>query len=207
MTGSNGICPEHDREHYVISDETVTWNFIVTEEDGAYTWTAEPVEEGNDDICKVAHDWIVTFDADNGTEPQTQNVRYEGKATKPADPTKEGNWKFVAWYLGENEFDFDTVITDDITLTAHWNKTPSVVEPKAAAYRALLRTDRRHIHSQRNRNTCRRAQIHSNRGCQGLRSLLRKHKAQRKNPVRRCRNARSKGRRSCCSYPQALLRP
>ena len=135
MTGSNGICPEHDREHYVISDETVTWNFIVTEEDGAYTWTAEPVEEGNDDICEVAHDWIVTFDADNGTEPQTQNVRYEGKATKPADPTKEGNWKFVAWYLGENEFDFDTVITDDITLTAHWNKTPSVVEPKAAAYR------------------------------------------------------------------------
>ena len=135
MTGSNGICPEHNREHYVISDETVTWNFIVTEEDGAYTWTAEPVEEGNDDICEVAHDWIVTFDADNGTEPQTQNVRYEGKATKPADPTKEGNWKFVAWYLGENEFDFDTVITDDITLTAHWNKTPSVVEPKAAAYR------------------------------------------------------------------------
>ena len=135
MTGSNGTCPEHDREHYVISDETVTWNFIVTEEDGAYTWTAEPVEEGNDDICEVAHDWIVTFDADNGTEPQTQNVRYEGKATKPADPTKEGNWKFVAWYLGENEFDFDTVITDDITLTAHWNKTPSVVEPKAAAYR------------------------------------------------------------------------
>lgn len=135
MTGSNGTCPEHDREHYVISDETVTWNFIVTEEDGAYTWTAEPVEEGNDDICKVAHDWIVTFDADNGTEPQTQNVRYEGKATKPADPTKEGNWKFVAWYLGEEVYDFDTVVTGDITLTAHWNKTPSVVEPKAAAYR------------------------------------------------------------------------
>ena len=123
MTGSNGICPEHDREHYVISDETVTWNFIVTEEDGAYTWTAEPVEEGNDDICEVAHDWIVTFDADNGTEPQTQNVRYEGKATKPADPTKEGNWKFVAWYLGEEVYDFDTVVTGDITLTAHWEET------------------------------------------------------------------------------------
>ena len=123
MTGSNGICPEHNREHYVISDETVTWNFIVTEEDGAYTWTAEPVEEGNDDICEVAHDWIVTFDADNGTEPQTQNVRYEGKATKPADPTKEGNWKFVAWYLGEEVYDFDTVVTGDITLTAHWEET------------------------------------------------------------------------------------
>ena len=123
MTGSNGTCPEHDREHYVISDETVTWNFIVTEEDGAYTWTAEPVEEGNDDICEVAHDWIVTFDADNGTEPQTQNVRYEGKATKPADPTKEGNWKFVAWYLGEEVYDFDTVVTGDITLTAHWEET------------------------------------------------------------------------------------
>ena len=123
MTGSNGICPEHDREHYVISDETVTWNFIVTEEDGAYTWTDEPVEEGNDDICEVAHDWIVTFDADNGTEPQTQNVRYEGKATKPADPTKEGNWKFVAWYLGEEVYDFDTVVTGDITLTAHWEET------------------------------------------------------------------------------------
>ena len=66
----------------------------------------------------------MTFNPDNGEPAFTQNVEYEGKATEPA-PEKTG-YTFDGWYLDEAEepFDFDTIITSDITLTAKWHVTP-----------------------------------------------------------------------------------
>ena len=61
--------------------------------------------------------YIVTFDS--GVDAQT--VEHGSKANKPSDPEKEG-YTFLAWYNGEEKFDFDTPITADITLTARWEK-------------------------------------------------------------------------------------
>ena len=64
--------------------------------------------------------YTVTFDSDGGSDVASQTIEEGTRATKPADPTKEG-YDFVGWYNGNTEFEFDEVITGDITLTAEWN--------------------------------------------------------------------------------------
>ena len=63
--------------------------------------------------------YLVKFDSQGGSAVASQYVEPGSKVVKPADPTKTGN-KFLGWYLNDVEFDFDTVITTDITLTAKW---------------------------------------------------------------------------------------
>lgn len=64
--------------------------------------------------------FTVTFDSDGGSAVASQTIEEGNKAIKPEDPTKKG-YDFVGWYNGNTEFDFDEVITGDITLTAKWN--------------------------------------------------------------------------------------
>ncbi len=74
----------------------------------------------------VTEVYTVTFDSYGGTPvPPVQEVEYGLTATKPADPTLKG-YTFAFWYLGEDEqnataYDFDTPVTENITLTAKWN--------------------------------------------------------------------------------------
>ena len=74
----------------------------------------------------VTEVYTVTFDSYGGTPvPPAQEVEYGLTATKPADPTLKG-YTFAFWYLGEDEqnataYDFDTPVTENITLTAKWN--------------------------------------------------------------------------------------
>ena len=124
--------PDAPRTHKLLTQETVQWRLYATPEADEkignnvlnHVWEAEPVEAGKDDVCTIAHNWVVTFDPANGGDTFTQNVEYEGKATEPA-PEKTG-YTFDGWYLDEAEepFDFDTIITSDITLTAKWHVTP-----------------------------------------------------------------------------------
>lgn len=121
------------RTHKLMTQETVQWRLYATSEADEkignnvlnHVWEAEPVKAGKDDVCTIAHNWVVTFDPNNGGDTFTQNVEYEGKAIKPTpDPEKTG-YTFDGWYLdGEEEpFDFGTTITSDITLTAKWHVT------------------------------------------------------------------------------------
>ena len=77
----------------------------------------------------VTEVYTVTFDSYGGTPvPPAQEVEYGLTATKPADPTLKG-YTFAFWYLGEDEqnataYDFDTPVTENITLTAKWHITP-----------------------------------------------------------------------------------
>ena len=121
------------RTHKLLTQETVQWRLYATPEADEkignnvlnHVWEAEPVEAGKDDVCTIAHNWVVTFNPDNGGDTFTQDVEYEGKATEPAAPEKTG-YTFDGWYLDEAEapFSFDTTITSDITLTAKWHVTP-----------------------------------------------------------------------------------
>ena len=121
------------RTHKLLTQETVQWRLYATSEADEkignnvpnHVWAADPVTPGTDDVCEIAHNWVVTFDPNNGGDTFTQNVEYEGKATEPTPaPEKEG-YAFTGWYLDEAEepFSFDTTITSDITLTAKWHVT------------------------------------------------------------------------------------
>ena len=88
--------------------------------------------------CKADDDdeptyYTVTFDSDGGTEVKPQKIESGKKATKPeTDPTKTATeaetYTFAGWYTSEDEgttlsdtaFDFNTAITDNISLYAKW---------------------------------------------------------------------------------------
>lgn len=118
------------RTHKLLTQETVQWRLYATPEADEkigsnvlnHVWAADPVTPGTDDVCEIAHNWVVTFDPNGGTPvPLAQEVEYGHTATKPVEPTLKG-YTFDGWYLdGEEEpFDFGTTITSDITLTAKW---------------------------------------------------------------------------------------
>ena len=60
----------------------------------------------------------VTFQSEGGSEVASQ-IRANTPADRPADPTKEG-YTFIGWYKGESEWNFETPVTADLTLTAKW---------------------------------------------------------------------------------------
>lgn len=60
----------------------------------------------------------VTFQSEGGSEVASQ-IRANTPAARPADPTKEGH-TFIGWYNGESEWNFETPVTEKLTLTAKW---------------------------------------------------------------------------------------
>ena len=69
--------------------------------------------------------YTVTFNANgHGTTPQEQTIASGGKAPEPTAPTATG-YTFGGWYTDkacsdDKKFDFNTPITEDITLYAKW---------------------------------------------------------------------------------------
>ena len=74
----------------------------------------------------VTEEYTVTFNAYGGfPTPDEQHVKSGEKAVLPDDPTLKGH-TFAFWYLGEDKqnataYNFDTPVTENITLTAKWN--------------------------------------------------------------------------------------
>ncbi|MBO7121729.1 MAG: InlB B-repeat-containing protein [Treponema sp.] len=74
----------------------------------------------------------VTFDTDGGTPASiaAQTVTSGAKATKPADPTKDGYGSFD-WMNGDSVYDFNAPVTSNLNLKAKWyvgSKKPSVAK-------------------------------------------------------------------------------
>lgn len=67
---------------------------------------------------EVTGAYTVTFQSEGGSEVASQ-IRANTPADRPADPTKEG-YTFIGWYNGESEWNFETPVTADLTLTAKW---------------------------------------------------------------------------------------
>ena len=75
---------------------------------------------------KATTHYSVSFISDDSIV-STQTVAYNGTATKPDDPTKNG-YKFLGWYTEEGtEYNFTESITKSITLTAKWEKDTTPV--------------------------------------------------------------------------------
>nr|MCR5787771.1 InlB B-repeat-containing protein [Bacilli bacterium] len=71
------------------------------------------------------HDKILITSEVNG-ETEEKLVPYNNKLTKPEDPEKPGH-DFIGWFVGDEEFDFDQEVTDDIELVAKFEKVEYTV--------------------------------------------------------------------------------
>jgi len=65
--------------------------------------------------------FTITFITGTDTAIADQKIKTDGKVEKPADPVREG-YLFAGWYIEETQYDFDTVVTKDLELTAKWEK-------------------------------------------------------------------------------------
>ena len=73
-------------------------------------------------MCKV------NFNSNGGSEVQSQWVKSVDRVLKPADPTREG-YTFDCWTFGLLEYNFNSPVTQNITLVAQWTQnTMSVVQ-------------------------------------------------------------------------------
>lgn len=76
---------------------------------------------------KVETNHTVYFNCGGKAEGSTKVVQYGEKVTPPADPKADG-YRFEGWYTQENggvPFDFDKIITEDVTVYAHWSVKPA----------------------------------------------------------------------------------
>ncbi len=74
------------------------------------------------DKNKDATSYTITFNTDGGSLVNNQNVLEGEKVIKPSDPTKEG-YTFEYWTYQDLEFDFNTTVKNNITLTAKWTES------------------------------------------------------------------------------------
>jgi uncharacterized repeat protein (TIGR02543 family) len=67
----------------------------------------------------------VSFDSAGGSPVPSQEVAYDGTATRPADPVRAG-YAFEGWFAPDAgmPFPFATPITESLTLTANWAALP-----------------------------------------------------------------------------------
>jgi uncharacterized repeat protein (TIGR02543 family) len=86
--------------------------------------TDEDPEDPTDPVDPVDPiTYVVTFNSDGGSAVEAITVDEDTAVTAPNDPTKEG-FTFVYWYLDDAgvAYDFATLVTEDITLTALWEE-------------------------------------------------------------------------------------
>lgn len=63
--------------------------------------------------------FTVTFNLNGGIGTSTQTVVEGNKATRPNNPSRNG-YNFAGWLLNGKEYDFNSIVTGNITLEAKW---------------------------------------------------------------------------------------
>ncbi len=78
-------------------------------------------EKEKDKQTEEVEEYKVTFNPNGGSVVESITVKKGEKITKPEDPKRTG-YEFVSWKINEEDFDFQTEINENITLTATWKK-------------------------------------------------------------------------------------
>lgn len=124
---------------------------------------ADPVKEGStfsgwyiDTECTTLFDWnstvvthttlyagwdlvtyTVIFDLNGGTGSiSNQNIAPNGTVTAPSEPSRTG-FVFLGWFLKGNEYDFNALVTSNMTLVAKWTE----VDPAKTYYKVVFDAD------------------------------------------------------------------
>lgn len=63
--------------------------------------------------------WTITFDSNGGNDVDNMIIE-NGQTIKSVPEVEREGYTFVGWFYNNQEFDFDTVITKNITLKAKW---------------------------------------------------------------------------------------
>ncbi len=63
----------------------------------------------------------------NIDNPYVIKVEKDGYVKKPSDPVRAG-YNFVGWYKNDKLYDFNTKVSENITIEAKWEKTGDSVE-------------------------------------------------------------------------------
>ena len=97
------------------------FNAVVTGNITIYAvWEAEEVTPP-----APAVEYTVTFDTAGGSYIPAQTISEGGKAAKPVDPVLNG-YAFEGWYYNNAAYNFDAVVTGNITISAKWTKLHTV---------------------------------------------------------------------------------
>ena len=86
-----------------------------------YGNTTDPIEATLTILEAEGNVYTVTFNSNGGSEVKNRRVAENGSIVEPSEPTREG-YTFQGWYLGDEEFNFNSKITSNITLTARWQE-------------------------------------------------------------------------------------
>ena len=125
--GATIVSPSHNNRQLTIDPKTSndpanTSPKLVLGADGV---------KGSFGLMRQVGDMTVTFNANGGSDVAAQTVEWNDKATKPADPTRDG-YVFTGWYSDEaltKAWDFDTnAVTGNVTLYAGWTKQAAGVD-------------------------------------------------------------------------------
>ncbi len=65
--------------------------------------------------------FTVSFDTSGGSEIEEQKVKLGETATEPQTIPQKAGYDFVCWQNGDKDYDFSTVIVNNIKLTAKWS--------------------------------------------------------------------------------------
>ena len=83
--------------------------------------------QSNLDEVRDSHNYYtVTFDTAGGSSIDSVVVKDGDAIEKPSDPNRDG-YNFVGWYLGDIEYDFASLVTEDLTLIAKWEEVSEEV--------------------------------------------------------------------------------
>ena len=85
--------------------------------------------------------YTVKFDTAGGNTIADKTVEKGSTVAKPENPKRDG-YTFIAWYHNDTQFNFSTTITNNITLTAKWEKNKDikyVIEDVADSYVGQVR--------------------------------------------------------------------
>ena len=96
--------------------EPVSGTYNVTET-GTYTFTA--TSNAGLTTQKTVQVYSITFDSDGSSAVDRQLVVKDGTATEPTAPQKNG-YTFEGWMNNQTAWDFENIVTKDLTLTAKW---------------------------------------------------------------------------------------
>lgn len=99
------------------NNELYDFNSVVTSE-----ITLEAKWYSNENIY-----YSVIFNLNGGGSTYSEQVASGTKITKPSNPVRDG-YTFSGWYYKNEKYDFNKVVTSNMTLTAHWEKEETTKE-------------------------------------------------------------------------------
>ena len=91
-----------------------------------YQYDSTPDDTSNCEYVYAGPKYTITFDTMGGTEIASIRVTEGEPMPRPANPQKQG-YRFSGWLLNGEPYDFNTLVTESITLTATYGQTEQYI--------------------------------------------------------------------------------